>query len=126
MPLKDKTHFGILRYVHFLALAYLALCLVNPYRQTLSGCWAAPIVLAGQQALPAFLWSMSLAFALGILLDELGRSWITVGLVHIAGFASLVAVAALARLMRAQPWRQREARVRQPHAYAAPALAPGQ
>ena len=126
VPLKDKTHFGILRYVHFLALAYLALCVVNPYRHTLSGCWAAPIVLVGQQALPVFLWSMSLAFALGILLDELGRSWITVGLAHIAGFASLVAVAALARLMRAQPWRQREGRVRQPHAYAAPALAPGQ
>ena len=126
VPLKDKTHFGILRYVHFLALAYLALCVVNPYRHTLSGCWAAPILLVGQQALPVFLWSTSLAFALGILLDEFGRSWITVGLAHIAGFASLVAVAALARLMRAQPWRQREARVRQPHAYAAPALAPGQ
>ena len=81
-------------------------------------------MLVGQQALPVFLWSMSLAFALGILLDEFGRSWITVGLAHIAGFASLVAVAALARLMRAQPWRQREAR--QPHGYAAPALAPGQ
>ena len=63
--------------------------------------------------------------ALGILLVGFGRSWIPVGLAHIAGFASLVAVAALARLMRAQPWRQREGRVRQPHGYAAPALAPG-
>ena len=82
-------------------------------------------MLVGQQALPVFLWSMSLAFALGIVLDEIGRSWITVGLANLGGFASLVAVAALARLMRAQPWRQREGRVRQPHAYAAPALAPG-
>ena len=31
-PFKDKTHFGILRYLHFLALAYVALWLVNPYR----------------------------------------------------------------------------------------------
>ena len=86
---------------------------VNPYRHALSGRWAAPIVLVGQQALPVFLWSMSLAFALGMVLDALGRSWLTVGLANLGGFASLVAVAALARLMRAQPWRQREGRVRQ-------------
>ena len=30
VPLKDKTHFGILRYLHFLALAYLALWVVEP------------------------------------------------------------------------------------------------
>jgi hypothetical protein len=126
VPFKDKTHFGILRYLHFLALAYLALWAVNPWRHALSGRWAAPVVLVGQQALPVFLWSMSLAFALGIVLDELGRSWLTVGFANLGGFASLVAVAALARLMRAQPWRQREGRVRQGHPYQAPALAPGE
>jgi hypothetical protein len=126
VPFKDKTQFGILRYLHFLALAYLALWAVNPYRDALAGRWAAPIVLVGQQALPVFLWSMCLAFALGILLDQLGRTWLTVGLVHLAGFASLVAVAALARLMRAQPWRQRDGRVRQAHAYSAPLLVPGE
>lgn len=126
VPLKDKTHFGILRYLHFLALAYLALWAVNPFRRALTGRWAAPVVLVGQQALPVFLWSMSLAFALGIVLDAVGRTWLSVGLANLGGFVSLVAVAALARLMRAQPWRQREGRVRQGHAYQAPALAPGE
>ncbi len=126
VPLKDKTHFGILRYLHFLALAYLAIWAIEPWRRALSGRWAAPVVLVGQQALPVFLWSMTLAFTLGILLDHLGRTWITVGLANLGGFASLVAVAALARLMRAQPWRQREGRIRQPHPYPSPALAPGE
>jgi hypothetical protein len=128
VPFKDKTQFGILRYLHFLALAYLALWVVNPYRQALSGRWAAPIVLVGQQALPVFLWSMSLAFAMGIALDQYGRTWLTVSVMHLVGFASLIGVAALARLVRAQPWRQREGRQRQAHvhAHAAPVLAPGE
>ncbi len=130
VPFKDKTHFGILRYLHFLALAYLALWVVNPYRQALSQRWAAPIVLVGQQALPVFLWSMSLAFAMGIVLDHHGRTWLTVSVMHLVGFASLIGVAALARLVRAQPWRQREGRQRQAHvhshAHAAPVLAPGE
>ena len=126
VPFKDKTHFGILRYLHFLALAYLALWIVNPYRHLLAGRWAAPIVLVGQQALAVFLWSMSLAFTMGIVLDQVGRTWITIPLMHLVGFASLIGVAALARLVRAQPWRQREGRQRQGHAFAAPALAPGE
>jgi hypothetical protein len=125
MPFKDKTHFGILRYLHFLALAYLALWAVNPYRHALAERWAAPIVLVGQQALPVFLWSMSLAFTMGILLDHFGRSWLTIPLMHLVGFASLIGVAALARMVRAQPWRQREGRQRHGHVYA-PVLAPGE
>ena len=126
VPYKDKTHFGILRWLHFLALAYLALWLVNPHRRALTERWAAPIVLVGQQALAVFLWSMSLAFATGILLDQIGRTWFTVPLVHALGFASLVGVAALARLVRSQPWRQREGRQRQGHAHGVAVLAPGE
>ena len=75
----------------------------------------APVVLVGQQALPVFLWSMSLAWALGMVLDEVGRDWLTVPLANLFGFASLVAVAALAGYVRAQPWRQRDGRVRHGH-----------
>jgi hypothetical protein len=128
VPFKDKTDLGILRYLHFLALAYLALWLVNPRRELLASRWAAPVILVGQQALPVFLWSMSLAFALGILLDTVGRDWLTVVAANLGGFATLVAIAALARLVRSQPWRQREGRVRQAqgHHGVQPALAPGE
>ena len=114
-PWKDKSSFGILRYLHFLALAYVALWLANPRRNLLQGRLAAPVVLVGQQALPVFLWSMSLAWALGMVLDEVGRDWLTVPLANLFGFATLVAVAALAGYVRAQPWRQRDGRVRHGH-----------
>jgi len=132
VPWKDKTDFGILRYLHFLALAYLALWPVNPRPEFLRGRLTAPVILVGQQALPVFLWSMALAFALGMVLDEVGRDRLTVPLANLGGFASLVTVAALADLVKAQPWRRREARVRHGHpreaahesAAGAPALAP--
>ncbi len=106
VPWKDKTDFGPLRYLHFLALAYLALWLVNPRRGSLAGRAAAPVVLVGQQALPVFLWSMTFAFALGIALDEVGRTPLALAAANLCGFASLVAVAGLARLVKAQPWRR--------------------
>jgi hypothetical protein len=111
VPWKDKTDFGILRYLHFLALAYVALWLANPRQDLLRGRWAAPIVLVGQQALPVFMWSMALAWTLGMVLDTVGRDWLTVTLANLGGFATLVAVAALASVVKAQPWRQRERRV---------------
>jgi hypothetical protein len=129
VPFKDKTDFGILRYLHFLALSYLALWVVNPCRALLTSRWAAPVVLVGQQALPVFLWSMALAVTLGIVLDATGRTWLTIPLANLGGFVSLVAVAALARLVRAQPWRQREGRIRQPGHPQGPTatmLAPGE
>ena len=133
VPWKDKTDFGILRYLHFLALAYVALWLVNPHRERIRAGLAAPIVLIGQQSLAVFLWSMALAFTLGMVLDSIGRDWLTITAANLGGLATLVAVAALARLIRTQPWRQREARVRHGRWPAAPAepplarsLAPGE
>lgn len=113
VPFKDKTQFGPLRFLHFLALAYLALWLVNPRQHLIRGRAAAPIVLVGQQALPVFLWSMAFAFTCGMALDTVGRTAATTTLANLLGFASLIAVAALARLVRTQPWRQRPGRV--PH-----------
>lgn len=124
VPWKDKSHFGILRYVHFLALAYLALWLANPHQHLLRSRWAAPIVLVGQQALPVFLWSMTLAWTLGMVLDTVGRNPLNVTAANLGGFVTLIGVAALARFVRSQPWRQREGRVRQGHWHPAPPAAP--
>jgi hypothetical protein len=135
VPFKDKSGFGPLRYLHFLALAYAALWLANGHRAALRGRLAGPVVLVGQQSLAVFLWSMALAFVGGMLLDQVGRDALTVTLANLSGFASLIAVAALASLVRTQPWRQRgdggaAARVRHGHwppadePVAAAALAP--
>ena len=127
VPLKDKTHFGILRYLHFLALAYLALWRDQPlspgarpavgrHRRAGGSAGAAGVPVEHEPRLRAGHRARRIWAAPG------SRSAWPISV----GFASLVAVAALARLMRAQPWRQREGRVRQPHPYPSPALAPGE
>jgi hypothetical protein len=113
-PWQDKTHFGILRYLHFLALAYLALWIVNPRPHLLNGRVAGPIVAVGQQALPVFLWSMTCAQMLGMALDQLGRSGPTVAAANGLGLASLILMARFARLVRSQPWRPHAGRVATP------------
>ena len=73
-----KQHFGVLRYAHFLALAYLAWAAVGPggerFRQT--GWLAAAIALVsrvGQQSLAVFVASMVMARGFGAVLDPWGR-----------------------------------------------------
>ena len=109
-PLTTKTGFGILRYVHFLALAYLAWVAVGPagcrlHRAGWTGQAIEIVRKVGQQSLPIFLAGMVLARLGGVALDLLGRNALTVPLVNLAGLALLVATAYLAAWFKAQPWR---------------------
>lgn len=104
--LQDKTDFGLLRYVHFLALAYLALAVVNPRLDALRSDWAKPVVTVGQNSLAVFLLGMGLSRVAGIVLDQIGRSTVTVALVNLAGLAIIVGFAYWCTLLKKQPWRK--------------------
>lgn len=93
MPLTDKTHFGLLRLVHFLALAVLAMQLAGPGGRRLHGPAVAVVSKVGQQTLAVFVTGMVVAQLLGMALDHTGRSGLAVAAANIAGFAALVAVA---------------------------------
>ncbi len=96
-----------LRLVHFLALAYLALSLIAPYRARLPEIAALrPIVRTGQQTLAAFLASLPIAWSLGILLDWAGRNALTVALANIAGLAAILVTAHVTGWFKRQPWRE--------------------
>ena len=95
LPGMAKTNLNPLLYLHFLASAYVALVLVEPVRGQLTR--FRPVVLVGQQALAAFLASILLAWAGGMVLDQIGRSVATTALVNLTGFAGLILVAAIAR-----------------------------
>ena len=99
------TNEHILRYLHFLALAYVMLTLVEPRRHLLENRWIQPIILVGQQSLATFLGSLALALSSGIVLDQIGRSWLVVSLVNIVGFASILAIAHIARFFKKSPWK---------------------
>jgi len=103
---REKTNFGILRYVHFLCLAYLAWALLQGREEVLRHRGFAAIVKVGQQALPTFLASLWAARLFGMILDSLGRNVFTVALANLAGFLFLVAVAYGAGYVKSAPWRR--------------------
>ncbi len=116
--LTKKTDFGLLRYVHFLALAYLAWAVAGTggrrLRPTEDGVFSRfwkgllrVILKVGQQSLAVFVFSMAAARFIGFGLDQTGRSAFNVWSANLIGFASLVAVAYTAAWFKSHPWRAR-------------------
>ena len=114
----SKSDFGILRYVHFLALAYLMWVLAgdkgNRLRANGPGLWSrlweqvmAVILKVGQQSLAVFVVSMFTARLMGWAMDQLGRDTGTVLAVNAAGAAVLIAVAYSASWFKSSPWKVR-------------------
>lgn len=109
-PLITKTDFGLFRYIHFLAIAYLAFWAVGKggYRLQSSGLWGRVvdiIRLVGQQSLAVFVTSLVLAQFFGIVLTQIGRDPLNVALVNLFGFGCLIATAAIVTWFKRQPWR---------------------
>ena len=115
-PLIDKSDFGILRYVHFLALAYIVWVMAGDKGNNLlasgSGALARSweqvlkiILKVGQQSLAVFVASMFTARLLGFMMDVFGRSTGMTLLVNLFGFCVLIAVAFGAGWFKSQPWR---------------------
>lgn len=112
----NKTDFGLFRYLHFLALAYLAWVLAGDKGArllaqgtgVLARGWQATLAVilkVGQQSLAVFVVSMFTARVMGFALDMTGRTVMTVWLVNIAGAAVLVGVAYGAGWFKTHPWR---------------------
>jgi hypothetical protein len=115
IPLIDKTDFGVLRYVHFLALAYLAWVAVGPAGARLQrGGWVGEVIAlvcrVGQQSLAVFAASMVMARVLGAVLDLAGGGGLAALAVNLTGFALIIGVAWLAAFFKGQPWKTAVAR----------------
>jgi len=118
--LRTKTELGILRYIHFMSLAYLAWIAVGPSgsrlistgQGVLSSIWRILlgfISKVGQQSLAVFVFSMALARVIGFAFDQLGRDPIIVVLGNLVGFAIITGVAYTAGWFKTTPWRKRTA-----------------
>ncbi|PSL19067.1 OpgC family protein [Shimia abyssi] len=115
----NKSDFGILRYVHFLALAYVAWVLVGPKGARIqpgtgtgwvTKTWTvllAVIMKVGQQSLAVFVSSMYLARLMGVVLDNVGRTHFSMLWVNLLGFAIIIAVAYGVAWFKSQPWKKR-------------------
>ncbi len=116
--LTTKTDFGLLRYVHFLALAYLGWVVAGEHGSRLravgSGMAAIlwqrvlnVILKVGQQSLAVFIVSMVAARLIGFGFDQVGRNFATVWIGNLMGFALLIAVAYGVGWFKSHPWRKK-------------------
>ena len=106
-PLIDKTNFGILRFAHFLCLAYLAYALAGPNGDNLraiKGPLVSTCCKVGQQALGVFLSGQFLAMLFGMVLDQLGHTFLLTAFVNIFGFALLIWAAQISAYFKSAPW----------------------
>lgn len=111
----SKSDFGLLRYVQFLALAYLAWVIAgdkgNRLRAgvgTLGRLWAPVLAIflkVGQQSLAVFVVSILVGRMNGILMDLIGRDTWTVVAVNFFGMLLLVLTAYGAGWFKSQPWK---------------------
>lgn len=112
-----KTDFGILRYVHFLALAYLGYAIAGDggHRLLPQGKRGIPwiwkwlvtlITKVGQQSLAVFIFSMVFARVLGMLMDQTERSAAVVTSANLTGWALLICVAYTVAWFKSQPWKR--------------------
>jgi hypothetical protein len=105
-PWQAKTDYVILRFVHFLALAYIVINLVRGREELLARKVCHPILTVGQQALPVFLLNMWLAQLGGMVLDQIGRNQLTWALVNVAGLSIVVLFAYLVTAIKTEWWRK--------------------
>ncbi|MBE0453395.1 OpgC family protein [Roseovarius autotrophicus] len=112
----NKSDFGILRYVHFLSLAYLCWAAAGDGGARLKAVgtgiiarlWSgllAMILKVGQQSLAVFVFSMFFARLSGFVMDQIGRNTWNMTLANLVGFGALIVVAYVAAWFKGHPWR---------------------
>jgi hypothetical protein len=101
----DKTGFGLLRFVHFMALSYIVVHLVGERGSRLKGPVVRVLTVVGQQSLAVFITGMTIAQPIGIALDHAGRTIPAEIIGNLVGFATLIGVAYLVTWLKNAPWK---------------------
>jgi hypothetical protein len=102
----DKTYLDPIRYLHFLAVAYVTVTVLNGREQMLLSPPLAPIVKCGQQALSIFISGMLLSHIGGMVLDHIGTGLGPQILVNGISILALVAIAYTVAWFKRAPWKQ--------------------
>lgn len=116
LPGLEKTRFGPLRLLHFLALAYLVHMLLRTREHWLRRRSAELVVQMGRLSLPIFLVCMVLSYLGGMAFDLLGHDLSSILLINLGGCGALLAVGRLLAWLKSSPWKVERERERQPAA----------
>lgn len=103
--LLNKSHLGLLRYLHFLAMAYLVGGLMRQYAQQLQKPCFQPIIAMGQQSLPVFILGTCLSFLGGVILNDNEAGLAASTWVNIAGIGLMLLAAQLLNWLDQKPWK---------------------
>jgi hypothetical protein len=98
------TRLAVLRYAHFLCLAYVVLSFVDRFPKTIASPALAPVAAIGRQSLSTFVSSVALAWIAGRLLDVIGRGFISAAAVNLIGFATIFAIARSTAWIKSASW----------------------
>ncbi len=109
--LTTKTRFGIFRYIHFLALAYLAYAAAGDggHRLMGSAAWNRAVAVVrkvGQQSLAVFLAGLVLARISGMVLDMIDGGKVAAVVITLIACVILTGIAYLVAWFKGQPWRR--------------------
>lgn len=100
----EKGDLHPLRLLHFLAVAYLVLSAIEPWRGRLDAGPGHLLILIGRQSLATFLASLFLARIAGVALERAGGGEVATAAVNLLGFAAILAVALVAGWFKSAPW----------------------
>ncbi|ALG68533.1 OpgC family protein [Beggiatoa leptomitoformis] len=106
-PLVIKTNFGILRWIHFLALTGLTLYLLKYWKNFFYTLFAQCLIKIGQQGLALFLCSMILSYLAGMLMDYTGRHIIDTVVINGIGIGGLIGIAYMVAWFKTVPWKNK-------------------
>lgn len=104
LPASEKSNLHLLRPLHFLALAYLVLSLIEPLRDRLDKGLGHLLILIGRQSLAAFLASVVLARLAGSIAELAGHSELVVAALNLAGFVLILTTAVVVGWFKRAPW----------------------
>ncbi|PPD32837.1 MAG: hypothetical protein CTY19_10290 [Methylomonas sp.] len=105
-PLLNKSHLGILRYLHFLAMAYLVGGMMRKHAHHLQNRWLKPVIAMGQQSLPIFILGTCLSFLGGVILNGSNAGLVDSAWVNIAGLGLMLLTAQLLNWLDEKPWKK--------------------
>ncbi|EIJ41617.1 hypothetical protein BegalDRAFT_0705 [Beggiatoa alba B18LD] len=106
-PLVIKTNFGILRWIHFLALAGLTQYLLLYWQSFFHTRFAQYTAKIGQQGLALFLCSMILSYVAGMIMDYTGRHILDTILINMFGLYCLWILAYMIGWFKTVPWKNK-------------------
>ena len=110
LPEAEKTALHPLRVLHFLALAYIVLSLIDPWRQNLDRGIGHIFILIGRQSLASFIASVVLARIMGVVADAAEHDPLIVALLNLTGMALILATAVTVGWFKGAPWSREKAR----------------